>query len=83
MGWIIAFFLDEAATTPLGYWDGDSIALVADEVNAGDALNSAQFNAEAAGITLETMRSSEGEFQQQFTNYDVRMLRAEQTIALV
>ena len=83
MGWIIGFFNDEADTAAAGYWDGDSIGLVADEANPGDALNSAFFYGEAGGNDLAIVRAAEGEFQQQFTDYDVRLLPAQQTITIV
>lgn len=83
MGWIIGFFNDEADAAAAGFWDGDSIALVADEAAPGDALNSSFFYGEAGGNDLAIVRAAEGEFQQQFTDYDVRLLRAQQTVALV
>ncbi len=83
MGWIIAFYLDESSTTPLGFWDGDSISLVADEPTVGYALASSFFYGESAGNTIVDIRRAEGTFQQQFTDYDVRLKAATQTITLV
>lgn len=83
MGWIIAMFADESATAPLGYWDGDEFQLVADEANAGDALNSSEFASVAAGNTIQTARAAEGDFQQRFTDFDIRTLSASQTITLM
>ena len=83
MGWIIEFYTNEADTVAAGYWDGDSISLVADEANAGDALNSSFFYGIEAGNTLQILRQAEGAFQQQFDDYDVRLREATQTIAVV
>ena len=85
MGWIIAFYADEAdANTALvGVWDGDEVALLADSPDLPTLLSTADFNSEASGVTLETARQIEGEFQQRFTDYDVRAVKATQTITLV
>ena len=84
MGWIICFFNDEAdANTAIeGVWDGDEIVLSADAVDQAALVSSAEFISEAAGNDINSVRAIEGDFQQRFTDYDVRLIRAQQTITL-
>ncbi|MBT9314383.1 hypothetical protein [Leptothoe spongobia] len=85
MGWIVAFYADEADsnTSVAGVWDGDEVVLLADVADLPTLLNSAEFIAEAAGNDINSARAIEGDFQQRFTDYDVRTVKAQQTITLV
>ena len=85
MGWIIAFYDNEAdANTAIaGVWDGDEIVLSTDAPDLATLVSSAEFISEAAGNDIGSVRAIEGDFQQRFTDYDVRLVPAQQTITLV
>lgn len=71
-GWVLASAPSEAAAID-SYWDGDEWQAV---------LSDAEFYSQAAGVTVESMRNSEGDFQKNFTDRDVRMVSATQTITV-
>lgn len=71
-GWIIASAVDEASPVDQ-YWDGDEFS---------PEVNDAQFFAEPAGNSINSMRQNEGAFQQRFDDVDIRLLSGTQTIVL-
>ena len=73
LGWVLASATTEGAVVD-NYWDGDEWQAT---------LAAGLFFGETAGVTVEQMRASEGDFQRRYTDRDVRMLRAEQAISLV
>ena len=74
MNWVIVSAPDESSA-PDSVWDGDEFVPIAQ-------INDAFAYREVAGITVESMRAFEGEFQQRFTDRDIRMAEATVTIAL-
>lgn len=73
LGWILGSAVNETAAIS-EYWDGDEWS---------ETLGDSFFLSESAGVTVELARSTEGEYQQRFTDRDVRLLRAQAVISLV
>jgi hypothetical protein len=73
MGYILSSAPNESGAID-SYWDGDEWQPL---------LNNALFFSQASGVTVELMRQTEGDYQQRYTDRDVRMLPAQQTIALI
>lgn len=71
--WILASADNESGTVN-NYWDGDEWQAT---------LNNALPFTDAAGITVEGMRRTQGDFQQRFDDRDVRMIRVSVTLATV
>ena len=75
MNWVIVSAPDESSAID-EVWDGDEFVPI-------DQINDAFAYREVAGVTVESMRSFEGEFQQRFTDRDIRMVPVTITITLV
>ncbi len=72
--WILVSAPDEASAVDQ-CWDGDEWVAIAN-------VNNALASTIAAGTTIEIMRASKGEFQQRFTDRDIRLAEATVSIAI-